>query len=139
MYTRLNNESLAPAHADTWLLYTRPNNGLSSLTCTNRRDLQIRDQAHDRYQKKLKQRKGGPIRQQPDHLVLLWLSDEGDPYLQTPLMCIQIQVRAYGEQKKAKMISARPMHIIACALLIAGRQTKAQSSSQKPQQLSPRG
>jgi hypothetical protein len=65
------------------------------------------------------------------------LSDEGDPYLQTPSMCTQIQVRAYGEQKKAKMISARA-HAY-CVCLAACTPNKGAKLLQKPQQLSPRG
>jgi len=109
-------------------VHTRPNNGLPSLTCTNRRISRSLPE-------KFEAAKGGPIGQQPD--LLLWMCDEGDPYLQTLSMCTQIQVRAYGEQQKAKMISARA-HAY-CVCLAACPQNKGAKLLQKPQQLSPRG
>ena len=135
MYPRLNNQSLAPAQADTWLLYTLAQIMASLLWPVPIVGSTDKGSSSRSLPQKIEAAKGGPIGQQPD--LLLWMCDEGDPYLQTLSMCTQIQVRAYGEQKKAKMISARA-HAY-CVCLAACTPNKGAKLLQKPQQLSPRG
>jgi len=126
MYTRLNNQSLAPAQADTWLLYTLAQIMASLLWPVPIVGSTDKGSISRSLPEKFEAAKGGPIRPQPD--LLLWLSDEGDPYLQTPLMCIRTDPSArllWGTKEGQDDFSTGPCILRVLGCLPAKQRRKA--------------